>query len=88
MSCGCQNISHGEFYIKTILEENNIKFEPQYKFDNCKNKFKLPFDFYLPDYNMCIEYDGLQHYRPIERFGAMRVFLNAKKMIILKQIIV
>lgn len=79
MSCGCQNISHGEFYIKTILEENNIKFEPQYKFDNCKNKFKLPFDFYLPDYNMCIEYDGLQHYRPIERFGGNEGFLKRQE---------
>ena len=79
MSCGCQNISHGEFYIKTILEENNIKFESQYKFDDCKNKFKLPFDFYLPDYNMCIEYDGLQHYRPIERFGGDEGFLKRQE---------
>lgn len=39
------------------------------KFDNCKYKNKLPFDFYLPDYNICIEYDGLQHYESIEYFG-------------------
>ena len=42
--------------------ENNIKYKRQYKFDNCKNKYKLRFDFYLPDYNIAIEYDGKQHY--------------------------
>lgn len=34
-------------------------------FDSClspKNKY-LPFDFYLPDYNILIEYDGEQHYK-------------------------
>ena len=25
----------------------------------------LPFDFYIPEYNICIEYDGEQHYRPV-----------------------
>ena len=30
----------------------------------------MPFDFYLSDYNMCIEYDGEHHYKPT-RFGGM-----------------
>ena len=25
----------------------------------------MPFDFYLPNYNLCIEFDGAQHYRPV-----------------------
>ena len=25
--------------------------------------WELPFDFYLPKYNICIEYDGQQHYK-------------------------
>ena len=35
----------------------------QHKFSDCRDKIELPFDFYLPDYNMCIEYDGIQHFK-------------------------
>jgi len=45
------------------LKENNIKFEEQKTFIGCKNKKKLKFDFYLLDYNICIEYDGEQHFQ-------------------------
>ena len=31
-------------------------------FTNCRDKKVLPFDFYLPQYNLCIEYDGEQHF--------------------------
>ena len=34
----------------------------------------LPFDFYLHDYNVCIEYDGIQHFKPIEYFGGEEAF--------------
>ena len=61
--------SKGEREIRLYLEENNIKFIPQNKFPNCKNKRPLPFDFYLPDYNLCIEYNGIQHYEPVKYFG-------------------
>ena len=68
---GCPVCSHsmGEKAITKYLEDNKILFAPQYTFDDCKNKKKLPFDFYLLEYNMCIEYDGLQHFEPIEFFG-------------------
>ena len=32
------------------------------KFKDCINKKELPFDFYLTEYNICIEYDGEQHF--------------------------
>jgi hypothetical protein len=62
--CGCQkcNRSKGEIKIESILEKLNINFITQYKFHNCKNKNKLPFDFYLPEFNCCIEYDGEFHF--------------------------
>jgi len=31
---------------------------------------KLRFDFYIPDKNICIEYDGIQHYKPTYIFGS------------------
>ena len=42
---------------------NNYKFLTQHKFNDCKFKKPLPFDFYLPEYNMCIEFDGEQHFK-------------------------
>ena len=73
---GCQmcNYSKGEKLISNFLKENNINFIPQKKFDGCKSKKKLPFDFYLPDYNMCIEYDGKQHFEVREFFGGLEAF--------------
>ena len=36
----------------------------EYRINECRNILPLPFDFYLPDYNICIEVDGMQHYEP------------------------
>lgn len=76
---GCPkcNSSKGEIYIKNILEANDISFIEQYKFEDCVNLMthkKLIFDFYLPKLNICIEYDGIQHFKPIEYFGGEKVF--------------
>lgn len=72
--CPICNESKGEKEIRNILEIKRIKFIPQHKFNDCKNINKLPFDFYLPDHNICIEYHGLQHYEPIKWFGGQDVF--------------
>jgi very-short-patch-repair endonuclease len=40
---------------------------------------KLKFDFYLPNYNLCIEYDGRQHFEPIDFFGGEKNFEIIKK---------
>lgn len=54
--------SCGERIIEQILSENNICYESQKIFPDCKDISYLRFDFYLPDYNCCIEYDGIQHF--------------------------
>lgn len=56
--------SHGEKEVEKILKLYELNYIPQCKFDGCKYKKSLFFDFYLPDYNCCIEYNGQQHYRP------------------------
>jgi hypothetical protein len=61
----CNEISISEYIISTILDKYNISYIRQYKFDDCRDKLPLPFDFYLHEYNLCIEFDGLQHYKPI-----------------------
>ena len=66
----CKNKeSKSETKITKYLKDNNINFKKQHKFDDCIYKRKLKFDFYLPDLNMCVEYDGRQHYEPVEKFG-------------------
>lgn len=64
-SCGCLK-SKGEEIIANILLKNNILFEQQKTFKTCYfNKTNRPafFDFYLPNKNYIIEYDGIQHYK-------------------------
>ena len=58
-SCGCLH-SKGEFKITNILKQNNIDFISQYHIDELKSKYNyhLYFDFYLPKYNVIIEYQG------------------------------
>ena len=62
--------SRGEILVNGILTKNSINFNTQQKFKDCTSKRgkycrKLPFDFYVPDYNVCIEYDGRQHFEPV-----------------------
>lgn len=73
-SCGClrsESVSIFEVFISNILTDNNINFHREFGFDDCKGigGKKLRFDFYLPNYNTLIEYDGAQHFKPIDYFG-------------------
>lgn len=76
--CSICSCSKGEDRICSILNRVKIRYKSQYKFKNCKFKNVLPFDFYLPNYNACIEYDGEQHFRPVERFGGLEGFIDTK----------
>jgi|LakMenEpi03Aug12_release.lakeMendotaPanAssembly.Ray.scaffolds.fasta_scaffold149298_2 hypothetical protein len=69
----CVVTSRGEIRIQKYLQENNIIFQSNYRYSDCRYKYPLPFDLYLPEYNICIEFDGRQHYEPIERFGGQDV---------------
>jgi hypothetical protein len=71
--------SKGERKIRIYLIENNINFINQYRFKDCRNILPLPFDFYLPEYNICIEFQGRQHYVPIKIWGGEKGLLDIKK---------
>jgi len=57
--------SNGEKKIRLWLENNSIFYEQEKSFSTCRrnNSSIMRFDFYLPDYNLLIEYDGKQHYK-------------------------
>ena len=71
--------SRGEREIRNVLENNHIDFKQEYSFVDCKDKLSLPFDFYLPNYNILIEYQGAQHYEVVKKFGGLDAFILRQK---------
>lgn len=81
---GCKKCgnSKGEERIARVLENKNIKFIHD---EACLDFLgELRPDFYLPDYNLIIEYDGEQHFKPIEIFGGIERFKKTQKLDALK----
>ena len=64
--------SEGEAEIRRWLEAHKVSFEQEFVIPNenplCKRQY-LRVDFWLPDYNLFIEYNGEQHYKEIEYFN-------------------
>lgn len=78
----CKSISKGEKAIKSYLDKRNIEYQYQYKIDQCKNINPLPFDFALFENNKLkclIEFDGKQHFKPIEMFGGQKYLGTVQK---------
>ena len=75
-SCGCINYSIGEKNIVNILTNNSINYVKEYKF---KELGALRYDFYLPEFNRLIEFDGRQHYQPAANFGGQENFEILKR---------
>lgn len=61
--------SHLEQEIISSLNNKKINFISQHTFEWLKNKKPMSLDFFLPDYNIAIECQGEQHYRPIKFWG-------------------
>lgn len=78
---GCPQCSrsNGEYIIGTYLKDRRIDYIPQHRFEDCKNDKHLSFDFYIPSLNVCIEYQGQQHYAPVPIFGGELAFERQQK---------
>lgn len=69
--------SRGEIKIEEILQESGLIFQEEYSFPDLQSSSGKPlrFDFAIFDDNgdldFLIEYQGIQHYRPKERFGGV-----------------
>jgi hypothetical protein len=57
-----QVLSFGELTIYKMLLEVDVQFETQKRFKFIRDKKPLPFDFYLPEFNLVVEYQGIQHF--------------------------
>lgn len=78
----CFSRSKGEIKVENFLIENKINFSTEKTFNDCKNpktNTKLRFDFYLIDKNICIEYDGQQHFKAVDMWGGEPALKKSKK---------
>jgi very-short-patch-repair endonuclease len=66
-----KRVSKGEKQILLYLTKYNINYIKEKFFNNCLSPKgnKLRFDFYLPDYNLLIEFDGQHHYKPVNKYN-------------------
>lgn len=80
--CRCTKCasSNGEKEVAKVLDSLHIKYVEQYRFKDCVGDSRtLPFDFYIKEYETCIEFDGIQHYKPVEFFGGEEGFNTTTK---------
>lgn len=72
--------SKGERLVRRILDKHQVDYEIEKAFGDLKvNHQKLPFDFYLPKYNLLIEYDGIQHFKEVQYFGGAEKLKSQKR---------
>jgi hypothetical protein len=71
--------SKGEKFVGEWLDKNGIEYIPQMKFKGCMLNRELKFDYYVPTYNICIEYNGKQHYYASSKFGGKQEFELTQK---------
>ena len=68
-----------------LFEKNNIKYEQEKNFEWLKrDNYNLSLDFYLPDYNIAIECQGEQHFKPIDFYGGEEKFKRVLENDLLK----
>jgi len=83
-NCGCPicSSSKGERIIKNYLNDHNISYikEHSIKIDDIDYRF----DFYLFKLNIFIEFDGIQHYKPVDYFGGKEAFLKNRTNDVIK----
>lgn len=74
---GCKlcNDSKGEVKISLILKKHGINYIREYKIDH----YHYRYDFFLPDFNTFIEFNGIQHYQEVKFFGGSKGFKSTKK---------
>ena len=58
------------YHIELILKQYDLFYEKEKSYDDLKYQGKLRYDFYIPDLNLLIEYDGEQHFRPVNFNGS------------------
>lgn len=79
IGCGQCTKSIGEDRVEQFLLRNNILYKREYRFHDCiRVQRSLPFDFYIPNINTAIEFDGIQHFQAVDKFRGKENFKELK----------
>ena len=63
----------GQKHLNTFFAEDDQRFKHfSVQYD------EITFDFYLPILRVCIEFDGRQHFEPIDKFGGVDTYERIK----------
>lgn len=81
VGAGCPMCSSSslELVTREVLNEFCIEYEQEMRFDLCRSKYPLPFDFFIQEFNVLIECQGIQHFEPVKFFGGERQFRKRQK---------
>lgn len=75
-SCNARNTSRGEAEISTYLTSLGRSFIRECPLARLGLGTDMRFDFYLEQCQTAIEYDGTQHFQPIDHFGGLEAYLK------------
>lgn len=73
----CKTLSKGEKIIFSLLINFGISFETQKRLEGLK---RCPYDFFIPSKNLLIEFQGIQHFQPVKKFGGEKSFLRQQEV--------
>lgn len=71
----CKSSSFGEDRIRDYLKLNQVEAIEQYRIEG----YPYRYDFYIPEINVLVEYDGQQHFKPVEFFGGVKALRETKR---------
>jgi hypothetical protein len=79
--CCKKGPSRGEIKVSEVLDNLRISYEQEKRFDDCKYKRHLPFDFYFVHNGIefLVEYQGEQHYFGKNYYGGEKSLFFRKK---------
>lgn len=75
----CAHFSSGEQTIEFLLTDLEYEFVTQKTFNDCVDKTKLRYDFYVESLNLLIEYDGKQHFVAVDYFGGEKALKGVQR---------
>ena len=69
--------SKGEREVREILENNSINYVQEKTFNWLKYNGNMFLDFYLPEHNSAIEFQGIHHFIPVDFSGGGKEFAKS-----------
>ncbi len=79
VGCAACTESKGEVRIAELLDAWKHVYHRQWTHPDCVYITKLRFDFFIPEHNLLIEFDGQQHFKAIDLFGGEEALAETQR---------